>query len=109
MAAPKTHAKAGGRKAGVPNKVNRELREIAQSYSEEAIETAARLMRNGRVQAAARLQAVNIILDRAFGKPPQATIVTGANNGPVQVTHTTDEDRVKALMMLLQKTKGQIT
>lgn len=34
MAAPKNHAKAGGRKKGVPNKVNADLRATVQNFIE---------------------------------------------------------------------------
>jgi hypothetical protein len=78
MAAPKKHAKAGGRKAGIPNKVNRELRDIARSYTEEAVRIAARIMRSNKAPEAARLTAVSIILDRGHGKPAQAMHHSGA-------------------------------
>lgn len=103
MAAVKNHAKAGGRKAGVPNKATRELREIAAEFSPEAIETAVKLMRNGKVAAAARLQAVNIILDRAHGKPPQATVLTGPNDGPLEIAEITDDLRARAFIAFAKR------
>lgn len=78
MAAPKNHAKAGGRKAGVPNKVTRELKELAQTYTEEAIQTAAAIMRKKTAPESARLTAVTIILERGHGKSAQAHHHTGA-------------------------------
>jgi hypothetical protein len=73
----------GGRKAGVPNKVTRDLKEIAQLYTEEAILTAAAIMRAAKKPAAARLTAVSIILDRGHGKPPQALHHGGPDGGPI--------------------------
>lgn len=78
MAAPKNHAKAGGRRAGVPNKVTRELREIANSFTEEAILTAAAIMRKAKAPESARLTAITIILERGHGKAPQAVKHSGA-------------------------------
>lgn len=78
MAAPKKNAKAGGRKKGVPNKVTREIKEIAQLYSREAIEKAVDIMRGPRTPAAVKLQAIEKILERAHGKPAQAHHHSGA-------------------------------
>lgn len=78
MAAAKNHAKAGGRKKGVPNKVTREIKEIAQLYSREAIESAVQIMRGPRTPAAVKLQAIEKILERAHGKPSQAHHHSGA-------------------------------
>jgi phage terminase small subunit len=78
MAAAKNHAKAGGRKAGVPNKVTRDLREIAQTYTAEAIHTAAAIMRKAKAPESARLTAVTIILERGHGKAAQAVKHSGA-------------------------------
>jgi len=73
----------GGRKAGIPNKVTRELKEIAQAYTEEAILTAATIMRSAKKPAAARLTAVSIILDRGHGKPLQSLEHHGPDGGPI--------------------------
>ncbi len=67
----------GGRKAGVPNKATREIRDIAQSYGEKAIREAGRLMTNAETEPA-RIAAINIILDRAYGRPAQAVKHEGA-------------------------------
>src|ERR1051325_9210049 len=59
-----------GRPRGSINKASRELREIAQAYTVEAIETLAHLMRAAESEAT-RLSAANALLDRAYGKPAQ--------------------------------------
>lgn len=59
-----------GRKRGEPNKVNRDLRELAQHYTPEALDTLASIMRDGESEAA-RVSAANSILDRGYGKPAQ--------------------------------------
>lgn len=77
MAAAKNHAKAGGRKSGIPNKVTRELREMAQSYGPEGLQIAVRIMRNPKLPASARIAAIDKIWDRAYGKPAQAVSHSG--------------------------------
>ena len=66
----------GGRKKGVPNKVTEEVRAIAQPYAPAAIKEAARIAgllprQKGSDSDQARVAAINIILDRAYGKPKQ--------------------------------------
>ena len=68
MAAPKNRTKAGARKAGVPNKVTRELKELAHSYTEEALRVVASIMRKVKASESARLEAAKIILDRGHGR-----------------------------------------
>lgn len=63
-----------GRKAGVPNKVTREIAEAAKEYSEAALAVLAEVMASGD-SAAARVAAANSILDRAHGKPRQSVDV----------------------------------
>lgn len=67
----KVGERRGGRKAGIPNKVTREIKEIAQLYSREALEAAVKIMRAPRVAASIKLQAIEKILERAHGKPAQ--------------------------------------
>src|SRR4051812_45456212 len=57
-----------GRPQGSINKATRELREIAQGYTVEAIETLAHLMRAAESEAT-RLSAANALLDRGHGRP----------------------------------------
>lgn len=72
-----------GRKAGVPNKATRELREIAREFTPAAVKELARLMTEAESEAA-RVAAIKEMFDRAYGKAPQA--MTGAGGeGPVTV------------------------
>ena len=48
-----------------------DVKALARSYTREAIETAAEIMRNSDETGTARMSAVNTILDRAWGKPAQ--------------------------------------
>lgn len=84
--------KTGGRKKGTANKANREIREIAQEYGPAAIRRAALLGGIAKPKAdevgpasseTAQIAALGIVLDRAYGKPPQA--ITGANGGPLEL------------------------
>jgi hypothetical protein len=70
-----------GRKKGIPNKSTAEIKELAQQYAPEAIAELARLMKEAESEAA-RVTAIKEILDRAYGKSPQA--LTGEGGGPIQ-------------------------
>lgn len=71
----------GGRVKGVPNKATAEIKAIAQPYSAKAVSTLAHIMENGKSERA-RVSAANSILDRAWGKAPQA--VTGPDGGAIK-------------------------
>jgi hypothetical protein len=64
-----------GRPPGVPNKVTASVREAAQVFSDEAVNTLAAIMKDGKAPAIARIAASNAILDRAHGRPTQAVEV----------------------------------
>ena len=60
------------------------LRELAQGHTAEAIAGLAKIAKDPKAPAAARVAAWNAILDRAVGKPAQA--VTGdGGEGPTEV------------------------
>lgn len=81
--------KTGGRTKGTPNKATGEAKHLASAYGPAAIEAAAKLaglVNNGSGKAEseqARLTAIGLILDRAYGKAPQA-IVGDEDGGPVK-------------------------
>ncbi len=70
-----------GRKKGVPNKATANLKAAAQVYSREALETLADVMRDEKAPPQARVSASNALLDRGYGKPPQA--LTDGDGGPL--------------------------
>ena len=71
-----------GNPGGRP-KALREIQNLARSHSVEAIETLIGIMRNKRSPKLA-LKAAELILDRAWGKAPQA--ITGEQGqGPVRL------------------------
>lgn len=75
-------AKFGGRKPGTPNKITAEVRALAQQYSPAAFAELARLATQATSEQA-RVAAIKEILDRAYGKSPQALEVTGEGGAPL--------------------------
>lgn len=61
-----------GRKPGSPNKIAQDVREIAQNYTDEAFQTLHTIMTDTEEPAAARISAAKEMLERAYGKSPQA-------------------------------------
>lgn len=78
-ARPNTGGKrpGAGRPPGSPNKVTASVREAAQVFSDEAVNTLAAIMKDGKAPAVARIAASNAILDRAHGRPHQSIEVDG--------------------------------
>lgn len=74
---PGKSANPGGRPVG-----RGRLQALAAAHTEEAIDTLARLMREGQTDDV-RLRAANAILDRGYGKPVQA--ISGDDGGPVAI------------------------
>ena len=64
-----------GRKKGTPNKVTKQLREIAQPYALEALDKLVELMRTTKNEELRRRVCVDII-ERAYGKPATTSEVT---------------------------------
>ena len=60
-----------GRPKGAVNKATADIRDAAQEFTTEALQTLAQVMRNSESDAA-RVAAANSILDRGHGKPKQA-------------------------------------
>jgi hypothetical protein len=73
-----------GRKPGTPNKATLEVREHAKGYGPKVIEGLFNIFETSNSDAA-RVAAGREILDRGYGRPPQA--VTGADEGPIVVRH----------------------
>jgi hypothetical protein len=62
-----------GRPKGARNKITSDIKEIAQSYGEEAVENLVEIMRDRGAPPAARVAATKEILDRGYGKSIQTT------------------------------------
>jgi len=67
-----------GRPKGSKNRANKELRDLARNYTQDALDTLAGIAQNGESEAA-RVQASVALLDRAWGKP-KAQIEAEMNN-----------------------------
>lgn len=82
MAKPKGAAKTGGRQKGVPNKITRDIKLLAQEHGPDSIKELARLAKEAD-QPTARIAAIKELLDRGYGKAAQP--VTGeGGSGPIQ-------------------------
>jgi hypothetical protein len=73
-----------GRPKGSKNKVPNEIKELAQNYAPEALDTLAEIMRDRDQPGAARVSAANSLLDRGYGKPVQANEISGVNGMPIK-------------------------
>ena len=58
------------------------LSKLAQRHTEEAIATLVAIMKGGESERA-RVQAASAILDRGYGRAPQAVQHAGHNSGPI--------------------------
>ncbi|MEQ1693690.1 MAG: hypothetical protein ABMA00_20545 [Gemmatimonas sp.] len=75
--------KTGGRTAGTPNKGTLEIKQAARMHATDALSELARIMRTSTSDTA-RIAACREILDRAYGKAPQAMTVEGGE-GPQRI------------------------
>lgn len=71
----------GGRKP-----MSKEFKELATSHSVEALETCIEIMKDKKKQAKDRIKAAEIIIDRAYGKAPQAIVGGDENDKPVKLS-----------------------
>lgn len=75
--------KTGGRVKGVPNKATREIKALAQRYTDDALKTLVQVMQSSESDAA-RVAAARELLDRGYGKSAQALTGEGGE-GPVKL------------------------
>lgn len=94
---PTGQPKTGGRKAGTPNKSTATLRDLAQPYTEEALDVLLTLMRDVTINPDTRLRAAMQILDRGHGKPRLELEVKHEVKNPFPSTEELDAMRAKAL------------
>jgi hypothetical protein len=65
-----------GNPGGKP-RVLRDVQALARKHTLEAVQALVEIVKNKRAHASARVAAANAILDRGYGKPPQAVNVSG--------------------------------
>ncbi len=87
MAAQKGHTTAGGPKKGTPNRVTAEIKAAFQQHGDEFVEALLTLTRSDDEHV--RLKALQVCLDRAYGRPAQAVQV-GADPDSVPVVFSMD-------------------
>jgi hypothetical protein len=103
---PRGEKRAGGRPKGAKDKKPRQrvpslapgfgqVAELARTCSLPAIEKLAYLMQNAK-QERLQLAAACALLDRAWGRPPQAVQVAAPHN--VQVTYHSSEEVRQAIL-----------
>lgn len=68
-----------GRKAGVPNKMTRDIKELAQEYGERAITRLVTIMESDEAPPASQVAAARELLNRGFGQPQQTTDLTNSD------------------------------
>lgn len=81
MAAGRTRTSGQGRPKGARNKATADVKALAGKYAPAAMKELARLSTEAESEPA-RVAACKELLDRAYGKSPQA--ITGPEGGPVQ-------------------------
>lgn len=72
------------RKALARKAIPADIRSLCRAYTGEAIRHLAAIMRQREYSPAARVQAASVLLDRGWGKPPQAH--TGEDDKDIRVT-----------------------
>jgi hypothetical protein len=91
--------KGAGRKPGAVSKAKRELADMAKDHADSALNVLKSIMENDQEPASARVSAANAIIDRGYGKPPQAlqhTSPDGTMTPPptaILLSAATDDDR----------------
>lgn len=75
--------KTGGRQKGTLNKSTAEVKSIAQKYGPAVIEMLNKIAFNEKEATEARIKAGKELLDRGYGKAPNAMHLAGHDGGPL--------------------------
>jgi 3-methyladenine DNA glycosylase/8-oxoguanine DNA glycosylase len=99
-----------GNPQGRPPELNA-IRDLARTYTEEAIETLVRIMRKGRTETV-RLAAACALLDRAYGKPAVAIEHSGPDGqtlfpSPAELRQLSD-GQLERLRTFLQEFSAEV-
>lgn len=96
-----------GRPKGARDKATVEagatIAELARVHSGTALKTLAKIAKEGESESA-RVSAANALLDRGYGRPPQA--LTGAGGGPIEYRNLSDEEIEARLDALAESKHG---
>lgn len=98
-----------GRKPGTPNHVTRDVRAAAAKHSTKAIAKLVKLLDSADERIVAT--AAREILDRAHGKPMQATEITGKDGAPLNEPkpEMSNMERAKRLLFMLSLATKEAT
>lgn len=83
----------GGRRPGSGRKPNiilaerQTLSEKAREHTDDALQTLVEVCKDKKAPPAARVQAANALIDRGYGKPPQAVEIGGIGGDDLTVTN----------------------
>lgn len=80
-----------GRKPGKVSSAKRDLMAMARGYCPDALRVLVAIMKDAKQPASARASAATGILDRGYGRPPQAVHHQGAI-GTYDLSHVSDDD-----------------
>ena len=94
-----------GNPSGRP-KLDPAIRDLARAASVPAIERAIQLIGDNDPNVA--LKAINTVLDRAWGKPVQATEHSGPDGEPIEVANVSDLEIGRRLAFLLTKAERSL-
>ena len=79
---PSRRTPGSGRRKGTPNRVTRQIREIACRYTARAVRQAWKLATEAKNQDT-QLKALELILAYGHGRPPQVQLLGGTGEDPV--------------------------
>ncbi len=91
MARPRGLPRTGGRQKGTPNKATAEIRELAREHAPACVAELARLSTEAQSESA-RVQAIGMLLDRAYGKASQSQQIDVSMPVGISVEDLTDEE-----------------
>jgi hypothetical protein len=84
-----------------------EVQALAREHTSKAIARLVKIVEDDTAPHAAAVAAANSLLDRGWGKPPQALHHTGEDGGPVQVQHSVDAfmEKIRQLKARMEETE----
>lgn len=89
-----------GNPSGRP-KIDPAIRDMARAASVTAIQRAIELVASNDENVA--LKAINTVLDRAWGKPVQATEISGPDGDAIEIAPTSDLDTARRIAFVFEK------
>ena len=82
------------------------LEELARSHTATALDVLVQVATASESDSA-RVSAANALLDRGYGKPKQATELTGKDGAPIEMSEMSDLEAVRRIRFLMDNAKAQ--